>query len=71
MLKINFEHGYKVVLTSIKMKEGYTIEDMWLPEGSKILSVLRTHGNKYICLIKGVPPMELFKKYRNIGKKLD
>jgi hypothetical protein len=71
MLKIDFERGFKVVLTMIKMREGYSLEDMWLPEGSKILSVLKTEGNKYICLLKGVPPFELFRKYQNIGKKLD
>jgi hypothetical protein len=71
MLKIDFERGFKVVLTKITMKEGYTLDDMWLPEGSKILSVLRTDGNKYICLIKGIPPLDVFKKYRKIGKKLD
>jgi hypothetical protein len=71
MLKIDFERGFKVVLTMVTMKEGYTLKDMWLPPGSEILSVLRTEGNKYICLLKGVPPTDIFKKYKNIGKNLD
>lgn len=71
MLKIDFDRGFKVVLTLIVMQKGYDLDDMQLPKGSKILSTLNKDKNKYICLIKGVPPMDVFNKYQSIGKKLD
>jgi len=64
LLKLDFEKGIKIVICDIKMKEGFTLKDLSLPEGSVILDVLKEDNNKYTCLIK----VEYKKKLMKIFK---
>jgi predicted DNA binding protein len=64
LLKLDFEKGIKIVICEIKMKEGFTLKDLSLPEGSVILDVLKEDNSKYTCLIK----VEYKKKLMKIFK---
>ena len=64
LLKLDFEKDVKIVICDIKMKEGFTLKDLSLPEGSVILDVLKEDNNKYTCLIK----VEYKKKLMKIFK---
>jgi len=71
MLKLDLEKGIKVVLIKIEMKQGHTINDMKLPEGSEIISILDKKDNTYTCLIKGQAPFDLLNKYKTLKKEFD
>ena len=71
LLKIDFKKGYKVFVAKITMKEGNTLEDLTLLKGGKILTVLGNENNKYICLIKGAPNLDLFLRYKEMSEKSD
>jgi hypothetical protein len=71
MLKLDLEKGIKVVLIKIEMKQGHTIHDMKLPEGSEIISILDKEDNIYTCLIKGQAPFDLLNKYENLKEEFD
>ncbi len=60
MIRMDLEKGVKVAITKIRMKEGYTLSDLRLPEGSEVLSVLTANGSEYVCLVKGRQAMEMF-----------
>jgi len=64
LLKLDFEKGIKIVICDIKMKEGFTLKDLSLPEGSVILDVLKEDNNKYTCLIKVIYEKKLMKIFK-------
>jgi predicted DNA binding protein len=67
LIKIDFEHGIKMGIAALNMKEGYTIEDLDLPEYMEMLTVLKKEGNKYIVFSK----VTFFKKFTHFAKKFD
>lgn len=69
LLKIDFERGYKLFVAKITMKEGYTLDDLFLLEGAKIISIIGNENNKYICLIRGASHLNLFEKYKKMSEK--
>ena len=52
LLKIDFERKTKLAIADIKMKDGYTLDDLKMPKEATILDVLKVDRNKYTCLIK-------------------
>lgn len=71
MVKIDYERAYKVFLSKVIMKKDCKLEDLKLPLGSEILSIIKSEENKFVCLIKAKPPLELFKKYKPIAQQLN
>jgi nitrogen regulatory protein PII-like uncharacterized protein len=67
VLRIDFERGIKAFVAEIVSKEGYTIEDFKQQKNMEILNVLKSEGNKYVCIIKGYVPME----FKNLMRKFD
>jgi len=67
LIKLDFEQGMKMVITALNMKEGYTIEDIDLPEFMEMLTVLKKEGNRYIVVSK----VNFFKKFTGLAKKFN
>ena len=64
ILRLDFEKGVKIVIADIKMKEGFTLKDLSLPEGALILDVLKEENNKYTCLVKVKYKKKLMKIFK-------
>ncbi len=68
ILKLDFEKSLKIIITKIILKEGININDLVMPTGGEILSVIKSDKNQHICLVKGQPPLEKFKDIQKISK---
>ena len=67
LLKIDFEKRTKMAIAALNMKEGYTIEDVKLPNYVEIFTVLQKKGNRHICLIKA----KYFKSLSSLAQKFN
>ena len=67
LIKIDFEKGIKIGIASLTMKEGYTIDDLKIPEFMEMLTVLKQEGNRYIVLSK----VKFYKKFIRFAKQFD
>ena len=52
LIKLDFQKGIKMVVATLTMKEGYTIEDFEIPDNMEILTVLKQGGNRYVVFSK-------------------
>ena len=67
LLKIDFEKRIKMAIAAFIMKEGYSIEDIEMPDIVEIFNVLQKNGDRYICLIK----VKYFKSLSSFAKKFN
>jgi len=67
LIKLDFEQGVKMGIAALNMKEGYTIEDIDLPDFMEMLTVLKQEGNKYIIFAK----VKFLKKFTGLAKKFN
>jgi predicted DNA binding protein len=67
LFKVDFQTGYSLMLTEIKMRKGYSIEDADIPPEATILTILEVKDHTYTCLLKLKPYSEL----DSIIKKFD
>ena len=67
LIKLDFEQGMKMGIAALNMKEGYTIEDIDLPEFMEILTVLKKEGNRYIVVSK----VKFLKKFTGLAQKFN
>ena len=67
LIKLDFKKGVKMGIAALNMKEGYTIEDLDLPEFMDTMTILKKEGNRYIILAK----VTFFKKFTSLAKKFD
>ena len=67
LLKLDFEQRIKMAIAAFNMKEGYTIEDIEMPDYVEIFNVLQKKGNRYICLMKA----KYFKNLSSLAKKFN
>jgi DNA-binding XRE family transcriptional regulator len=65
-LKTEWEEGVVIVLIDIILKEDVSVHDLESIGDMKLLSVLKSEGNKHTCLVKHQEPeisKELFKEF--------
>jgi hypothetical protein len=67
LIKLDFDQGMKMGIAALNMKEGYTIEDIDLPEFMEMLTVLKKEGNRYIVVSK----VKFFKKFTGFAQKFN
>jgi len=67
LLKLDFEKRIKMAIAAINMKEGYSIDDIKMPDYVEIFTVLQKKDNRYICLIKA----KYFKSLSSLAKKFN
>jgi len=67
LIKIDFQQGVKMGIAALNMKEGYTIDDIDIPEFMEMLTVLKQEGNRYIILAK----VRFYKKLIGFAKKFN
>jgi len=67
LIKLDFEQGVKMGIAAINMKEGYTIEDIALPEFMEMSTVLKQEGNRYIVVSK----VKILKRFTGFAKKFN
>jgi predicted DNA binding protein len=67
LIKLDFEKGVKMGIAALNMKEGYTVDDIEIPEFMEMLSVLKQEGNRYIVFAK----VKFFKKVVRLTQKFD
>ena len=67
LIKLDFEQRYKMGIATLTMKEGYTIDDIDIPDFMEMLTVLKQEGDRYIVLSK----VKFLKKFMGIAKKFN
>ena len=67
LIKLDFKKGIKMGIAALTMKEGYTIEDIDMPDYMESMTVLKQEGNRYIVVSK----VKFFKRFNRLAKKFD
>ena len=67
LIKIDFEQRIKMGIAALNMKEGYTIDDINIPDFMEMLTVLKQEGNRYIVLSK----VKFYKKIMGLAEKFN
>ena len=70
MVRIDFQHGIKVGILEVTMKEGYSLEDLDLPSPAKIVSVIQEEGSTYTCVVQVKAPQEMLGLFRQFDLDL-
>ena len=65
IIRLDFEKGVKVVMVSLKLREGNGIENIELPEFLEILSILKSEGDEHTVLLK----VDVIDKYMDIMRE--
>jgi hypothetical protein len=66
MLKVDYEEGICIDLIDAHLRDGVSIDDLKTIGNMEILNVLKSEGNKVICLVKYYEPedsKDLFKEF--------
>lgn len=66
ILRLDTEQGKKVVLTNIRLKDGYELEDLELPQ-YEIIGELKSDGNKYTCVVS----VDIPERFKGLLKEFD
>ena len=59
MVRIDFQHGVKVGVMEVTMREGVTIEELALPPPAEVVSVIQSSGRTYTCVVQVQAPKEM------------
>jgi predicted DNA binding protein len=64
MLKVDYLAGMGVFLVEMVLRENRTLDGIRYLGSIEILNILKTDGNKHICLIKYIEPEETIDEFR-------
>jgi hypothetical protein len=64
MVRIDFQHGVKVGVMEVNMREGYTIDDLTLPPPARVVSVVQGSGRTWTCIVQVKAPREMLGLFR-------
>lgn len=67
LIKLDFEQGIKMGIVALNMKEGYTIEDIDLPDFMEMVTVLKQEKNRYVIFAKA----KFLKKFMDFAQKFN
>jgi predicted DNA binding protein len=67
LIKLDFKKRIKMGIAALTMKEGYSIEDINIPDYMEMMAVLKKEGNKYIIVSK----VKFLKNFISLAKKFD
>ena len=67
LIKLDFEKGVKMGIAAFNMKDGFTIDDIEIPDFMEMLTVLKQEGNRYIVFAK----VKFFKKVVRLTQKFN
>ena len=67
LIKLDFEKGVKMGIAALNMKDGFTIDDIEIPDFMEMLTVLKHEGNRYIVFAK----VKFFKKVVRLSQKFN
>jgi len=67
LIKLDFEQGVKMGIAALNMKEGYTIDDIEIPEFMEMITVLKQEGNRYVIFAK----VKFLKKFTGLAKQFN
>ena len=67
LIKIDFEQGVKMGIAALTMKEGYTIDDLEIPQYMEMLTVLRQEGNRYVIFSK----VKFYEKFHHLAHQFN
>jgi len=59
LVRIDFQHGLKVGVMEVTMREGYTIDDLTLPPPAQLVSVVQRSGRTYTGIVQVRAPREM------------
>ena len=67
LIKLDFEQGVKMGIAALTMKEGYTLEDLEIPDYMEMLTVLKQDGNRYVVFSK----VKIFQRFSHLAQKFN
>jgi predicted DNA binding protein len=70
LLRIDFQKGIKLGLMQITVKDGFVLEDVDLPDNIELSNVIKSEGNKYVCIVKVKVPKEFKKMMKDFNLDL-
>jgi len=70
LVRIDFQHGIKVGIMEVHMKEGYTIDDLTLPPPAEVVSVIQSSGNTFTCVVQVQAPKEMLRTFQEFDLDL-
>lgn len=62
---LDLDNSIKIIMALIKTKDDTPIEKIIMPDGAKLLDILKSEGNNHICILRGERPdlKALFEKF--------
>ena len=59
LVRLDFQHGIKVGIMEVTMREGHSIDDLDLPPPADVVSIIQSSGNTYTCVVQVQAPKEM------------